>query len=128
MYTCICCRSMESFSSVTFRFVWTQSLKESRCSALLCIYSGLSARKKRNDHWKSQNPLIIWIIIQAHIRNANSYSDTDCENLYVSLSNQWFSPNVIKVSLRVANNQIIDGKSSLQKSVILPIIRSVSPT
>ena len=69
-----------------------------------------------------------WIIIQAHIRNADSYSDTDSENLHISLSNQWFSLNVIKVSQRVANDQIIDGKTSLQKSVILPIIWGVSPT
>ena len=70
----------------------------------------------------------IWIIIQTHIRNTDSYSDTDSENLHISLSNQWFSLNVIKVSQRVANDQIIDGKTSLQKSVILPIIRGVSPT
>ena len=58
----------------------------------------------------------------------NYYSDTDSENLHISLSNQWFSLNVIRVSQRVANDQIIDGKTNLQKSVILPIIRDVSPT
>ena len=69
-----------------------------------------------------------WIIIQTHIWNTDSYSDKDSENLHISLSNQWFSLNIIKVSQRVANDQIIDGKTSLQKSVILPIIRGVSPT
>ena len=69
-----------------------------------------------------------WIIIQTHIRNTDSYSDTDSENLHISLSNQWFFLNVIQVSQRVANDQLLDGKTSLQKSVILPIIRSVSPT
>ena len=69
-----------------------------------------------------------WIIIQTHIRNTDTYSDTDSENLHISHSNQWFSLNVIKVSQRVANDKIIDGKTSLQKSVILPIIRGVSPT
>ena len=59
---------------------------------------------------------------QIHIRN------TDSENLHISLSNQWFSLIVIKVSQRVANDQIIDGKTSLQKSVILSIIRGVPPT
>ena len=69
-----------------------------------------------------------WIIIQTHIWNTDSYSDKDSENLHISHSNQWFSLNIIKVSQRVANDQIIDGKTSLQKSVILPIIRGVSPT
>ena len=68
-----------------------------------------------------------WIIIQTHIRYTDSYSDTDSENLHISLSNQWFSLNVTKVSPRIANDQIIDGKISPQKSVILPIIRGVSP-
>ena len=62
------------------------------------------------------------------MRKTDSYSDTDSENFHISLSNQWLSLNVIKVSQRVANEQIIDGKTSLQKSVILPIIRGVSPT
>ena len=66
--------------------------------------------------------------IQTHIRNTDSYSDTDSENLHISLSKQLFSLDVIKVSQRVANNQIIDGITSLQKSVILPIIRGGSPT
>ena len=57
-----------------------------------------------------------WIIIQAHIQN------TDLEKLHVSLSNQWFSLIVIKISKRVANNKIIGKKASLQKSVILPKI------
>ena len=70
----------------------------------------------------------LWIIIQTHIRDTDSYSDTDSENLHISLSNQWFSLNVIKVSQRVANDQIINGKTSLQKFVILLIIRGVSPT
>ena len=69
----------------------------------------------------------IWIIIQTHIRNTDSYSDTDSEHLHINLSNHWISLNVIKVSQRVANDQIINGKTSLQKSVILPIIRGVSP-
>ena len=72
--------------------------------------------------------LLTWIIIQTPIRNTDSYSDTDLENLHISLSHQWFSLNMIKVSQRVSNDQIIDGKTSLQKSVILPIIRGVSPT
>ena len=72
--------------------------------------------------------LVPWIIIQTHIRNTDSYSDTDSENLHISLSNQWFSLIVIKVSQRVANDQIIDWKNNLQKSVILSIIRGVSPT
>ena len=67
-----------------------------------------------------------WIIIQTHIRNTDSYSDTDSENLHIS--NQWFSLIVIKVSQRVANDQIIAGKGCLQKSVILSIIRGVSTT
>ena len=67
-----------------------------------------------------------WIIIQTNIRNTDSYSDTDSENFHIS--NQRFSLNVITVSQRVANNQIIDGKTSLQKSVILLIIRGISPT
>ena len=41
-----------------------------------------------------------------------SYSDTDLENLHVSLNNQWFSLIFIKVSQRAANDQIIDGKMS----------------
>ena len=57
------------------------------------------------------NRNIIWIIIQTHIWNTDSYSDTDLEN--VSLSNQWFSLTDIKVSQKVANDQIIDGKTSL---------------
>ena len=69
-----------------------------------------------------------WIITQTPIRNADSYSNTDSENLHISLNNQRFSLNVIKVLQRVANDQSIDGKTSLQKSVILPIIRGVSPT
>ena len=69
-----------------------------------------------------------WIIIQTNIRNTDSYSDTDSENFHISLSNQRFSLDVINVSQRVANDQIIDGKTSLQKSVILPIIRGISPT
>ena len=76
----------------------------------------------------SSHPTISWIIIPTHIRNTDSYSDTDSENLHISLSNQWFFLKVIKVSQRVANGQIIDGKTSLEKSVILPIIRGVSPT
>ena len=60
--------------------------------------------------------------------NADSYSDTDPENLDISLSNQWFSLILIKVSQRVANSQIIDEKTSLQKFVILSIIWGVSPT
>ena len=35
---------------------------------------------------------------------------------------------VIKVSQRIANDKIIEGKTILQKSVILPIILGVSPT
>ena len=70
---------------------------------------------------------MLWIIIQARIQNTNSCSDTDSENFHISLSNQWFSLIVNKVSQRVANDQIIDGKTSLQKSVILPIIWGVSP-
>ena len=66
----------------------------------------------------------LWIIIQTHIRNTDSYSDTDLENPHISLSNQWFSLIVIKVLQRVANDQIIDGKTSLKKSVILSIIRA----
>ena len=41
---------------------------------------------------------------------------------------QWFSLIVTKVSQRVAHNQLIDAKTSLQKSVILSIIWGVSPT
>ena len=52
-----------------------------------------------------------WVIIQAQIRNKHSYSGTDSEKLDISLS-----------------NQIIDEKTSLQKFVILLIIRGVSPT
>ena len=48
----------------------------------------------------------------------------DSENLHISPRNQWFSLIVIKVSQRVANDQIIDGKTSLKKSVILSIIRA----
>ena len=70
----------------------------------------------------------LWIIIQTHIRNTDSYSDTDSGNFPIRLSNQWFSLNIIKVSQRVANDQIIDGETSLQKSVVLPIIRGISPT
>ena len=70
----------------------------------------------------------VWIIIQTHIQNTDSYSDTDSEKLHISLSNQWFSVIVIKLLQRVAKNQITDGKTSLQKPVILSIIRSVSPT
>ena len=70
----------------------------------------------------------VWIIIQTHIQNTDSYSDTDSEKLHISLSNQWFSVIVIKLLQRVAKNQITDGKTSLQKSVILSIIRSVSST
>ena len=69
-----------------------------------------------------------WIIIQTHIRNTDSYSDSDSENLHISLSNPWFYPNVIKVSQRVANDQIIARKTSLQTSVILLIIWGVSST
>ena len=56
------------------------------------------------------------------------YSDADSENLHISLSNLWFSLIVVKVLQRVANDKIIDRKTSLQKSVILPIIRGFSPT
>ena len=52
----------------------------------------------------------------------------DSENLHISLSNQWFSLIFIKVLQRVTNDQIIDGKTSLQKSIMLSIIRGVSPT
>ena len=51
------------------------------------------------------------------------YSDTDSENLHIILSNQWFSLIVIEVSQRVASRQFIDEKASLQKFVILSIIR-----
>ena len=70
----------------------------------------------------------VWIIIQTHIQNTDSYSDTDSEKLHISLSNQWFSVIVIKLLQRVAKNQITDRKTSLQKSVILSIIQSVSST
>ena len=84
---------------------------------------------KVNRFWFQKNDgQIVWILIQTHIRNTDSYSNTDSENLHISLTNQWFSRNVIKVSQRVANDQIIDEKASLQKSVILPIIQGVSPT
>ena len=84
---------------------------------------------KPNRFWFQKNDgQIVWILIQTHIRNTDSYSNTDSENLHISLTNQWFSLNVIKVSQRVANDQIIDEKASLQKSVILPIIQGVSPT
>ena len=69
-----------------------------------------------------------WIIIQTHIRNTDSYSDTDSEKLDFSLSNQRFSLILTEVSQRVAHNQIIGKKASLQKFVILSIIRGVSPT
>ena len=78
--------------------------------------------------YKKLHGKITWIIIQTHIRNTDSYSDTDSENLHISLSNQLFSPHAIKISQRVANDQIIAGKTSLQKSLILPIIRGVFPT
>ena len=52
----------------------------------------------------------------------NYYSDTHSKHrfifrhrfgkLYISLSNQWFSLVVIKVSKGVANNQIIGEKTS----------------
>ena len=58
----------------------------------------------------------------------NYYSDTNSENLHISLSNQLFSLIVIHVAQRVACDQIIDRKTSLKKSVILPIIWGVSPT
>ena len=58
----------------------------------------------------------------------NYYSDTYSENLHISLSNQWFSLIVIQIAQRVANDQIIDGKTSLKKSDILQIIWGVSPT
>ena len=63
----------------------------------------------------------------------NYYSDkfetkADSGKLHIILSNQWFSLIVIKVSERVANNQFIDEKTSLQKFVILSIIRGVFPT
>ena len=70
----------------------------------------------------------VWIISQTHIRNTDSHSDTDLENLHIILNNQWFSLIVIKVSQRVANSQFIDKKTSPQKFVILSIIRGASPT
>ena len=45
---------------------------------------------------------IVWISTQTHIRNTDSYSDTDSENLHISLRNQLFSLNVIEVSQWVA--------------------------
>ena len=71
---------------------------------------------------------ILWIIIQTHIRNTDSYSDTDSEKRDISLSNQWFSIIIIEVSQRVAKNQIIVEKTSPQKFSILLIIRGVSLT
>ena len=67
-----------------------------------------------------------WNVI--HTRNADSYSDTDSENLHVIHSNQWRSLIVVKVSQGVANKQFIDEKTRLRKFVILPIIWGVSPT
>ena len=56
----------------------------------------------------------------------NYYSGTDSEKLCIILSNQWFSLIVITVSQRVAKNQVIDEKESLQKIVFLSIIWSAS--
>ena len=57
-----------------------------------------------------------WNVIHTH--NADSYSDTDSENLHVILSNQWCSLIVVKVSQGVANTQFIDEKTRLRKFVI----------
>ena len=43
-----------------------------------------------------------WMIIETHIWNRDSYSDTDLEKLYIIMSKQWFSVIVIKVLQRVA--------------------------
>ena len=59
--------------------------------------------------------------------NSDSYSDTDSEKLHIILSNKCFSLIVTKVSQKVANNQIFDEKTSLQKFVILSKIPGVSP-
>ena len=67
-------------------------------------------------------------LLFGHIFETDSYSDTDSEKHHISFRKQWFSLIVVKVSQRFANNQIIDGKTSLQKSIILSIIRGVSPT
>ena len=96
----------------------------------LCLSKSLISRifLKPNRFWFQKNDgQIVWILIQTHIRNTDSYSNTDSENLHISLTNQWLFLNVIKVSQRVAGNQIIDQKTSIQKSVILPTIQGLSP-
>ena len=42
-----------------------------------------------------------WMIIETHIWNRDSYSDTDLEKLYLIISKQWFSVIVIKVLQRL---------------------------
>ena len=67
--------------------------------------------------------------MQTHIRrNADPFAERDSEKLHIILSIQWFSQIVIKVLQKVANNQFIDKKASLQKFVIFSIIRGVLPT
>ena len=43
-------------------------------------------------------------------RNTDSYSNTDSEKLQISLSNQLFSLNVIKLLQRVAKDKIMTEK------------------
>ena len=50
--------------------------------------------------------IVLWIIIQAHIRNTDSYSDTDSEALEAK-GFLWF---LLKYRKRVLNNQVIDEK------------------
>ena len=53
----------------------------------------------------------LWFIIQKHIRNTDSYSDTDSGKLDITLSNQLTSLIVTKVSQSITNDQFIDKKN-----------------
>ena len=66
-------------------------------------------------------------MIQTYIRNTDLYLDIDLEKIRIILSNQWFSLIVMKVSQKVANNDFIDEKTSLQIFIIFSIIPGVSP-
>ena len=73
-------------------------------------------------------PLEFVNFFQTHTRNTDSYSETDSGKLDINLSNQQLSLILIKVSQRVANKQIIDKKTSLQKFVILQHNDNLSET
>ena len=85
--------------------------------------------KVRRENSNVRCKVCLHELLFRHIFETQIHIQTqDLENLHISLGNQWFSLNVIKISQRVVNDQIIHEKTSLQKSVILPILRGVSPT